>query len=85
MVSGLMSARARTIGSALLGATIVASVALALVPAAPIRTYGTIRQLIEQHDVAAKVTLSDVVGVPHVYGLGSLSHLRGEITILDGG
>ena len=53
--------------------------------AAPdLRTYGTVDALIHSHDAAPKVVLTDVLSRPHAYGLGSLSDLRGEITILDG-
>jgi acetolactate decarboxylase len=44
----------------------------------------------EQHkavhdgDVAAKVHLTDLVARPHLYAVGPLDGLRGEITILDG-
>jgi len=63
---------------------IAASVALALAPSPPVRTFGTIRQLVDLHDDASKVVLADVVSLPGTYGLGSLSQLRGEVTILDG-
>jgi alpha-acetolactate decarboxylase len=48
------------------------------------RTFGTIRQLVRQRDAKPKVDLAEVLREPHAYGLGSLSDLRGEITILDG-
>jgi alpha-acetolactate decarboxylase len=81
----LMIAKYRIVWIALLGGVaIAASVALALAASPAIRTYGTIQQLVAEHDVVAKVALADVLSTPHAYGLGSLSHLRGEITILDG-
>lgn len=49
----------------------------------PIDTYGTIRGLTEKHDVGPKVTLRDLQKSSNIYGLGSLSDLRGEITFLD--
>ena len=49
-----------------------------------LRTYGTVDALIRNHDAAPKVVLTEVLSRPHAYGLGSLSDLRGEITILDG-
>jgi alpha-acetolactate decarboxylase len=48
------------------------------------RTFGDIGRLVRDHDTKAKVTLGDVLAKPHTYGLGSLSGLRGEITLLDG-
>jgi len=54
-------------------------------PAPPaVETYGTIRGLTQSRDLAPKVTLSAVQAAANAYGLGSLSDLRGEITILDG-
>jgi acetolactate decarboxylase len=50
----------------------------------PVTVYGTIRQLVHQRDTAAKVELAEVLRRPHAFGLGSLSDLRGEITIADG-
>jgi alpha-acetolactate decarboxylase len=49
-----------------------------------VTVYGTIRQIVRQRDVAAKVELAEVLRTPHAFGLGSLSDLRGEITIVDG-
>jgi alpha-acetolactate decarboxylase len=66
---------------------LIVALALAL-PASggqpPVTVYGTIRQLVGQRDAAAKVQLADVLHTPHAWGLGSLSDLRGEITIADG-
>jgi len=50
----------------------------------PLEIYGSIRGLAQKHDLAPKVTLSDVQKSANAYGLGSLSDLRGEITIVDG-
>ncbi len=50
----------------------------------PVTVYGTIGQLVGQHDVASKVQLAEVLRTPHAFALGSLSDLRGEITIADG-
>jgi len=49
-----------------------------------VTVYGTIGQVVRQRDVTAKVELAEVMRTPHTFGLGSLSDLRGEITILDG-
>ena len=50
----------------------------------PVTVYGTVGQLVGRHDAAAKVQLAEVLRTPHAFGLGSLSDLRGEITIADG-
>ena len=49
-----------------------------------IETFGTIRKLTQDHDVGPKVVLEKIQASAHAYGLGSLSDLRGEITLLDG-
>jgi alpha-acetolactate decarboxylase len=65
--------------------TIVLLGMLAGPPAAPpLETHGTVRRLIQAHDLSAKVELAEVLREPHAHGIGSLSGLRGEITILDG-
>jgi acetolactate decarboxylase len=48
------------------------------------RSFGDVRRVVRDHDVAPKVTLGAVLESPHAYGLGSLSELRGEIVIIDG-
>ena len=66
---------------------LVVALALAL-PASggqpPVTVYGSIGQLVGQHDTGPKVQLADVLRAPHAFALGSLSDLRGEITIADG-
>lgn len=47
-------------------------------------SFGDVGRLVREHDAAAKVALSTVLARPHAFGLGSLSGLRGEITIVDG-
>jgi acetolactate decarboxylase len=49
-----------------------------------VTVYGTIGQVVRQRDVTAKVELAEILLTPHAFGLGSLSDLRGEITIVDG-
>ena len=62
----------------------VLAAAGAAVPPSAVKTYGTMRQLVREHDAAPKVVLTEVLRRPHAHGLGSISGLRGEITILDG-
>jgi acetolactate decarboxylase len=62
----------------------VAVVAAVAGGAPAVETFGTIRELVRAGDAAPKVVLADVLRAPHAHGLGSLSGLRGEITILDG-
>jgi len=49
-----------------------------------VEVFGTIAQLVRDHDASAKVDLAVVTRLPHAYALGSLEDLRGEITIVDG-
>jgi len=49
-----------------------------------VATFGTIRRLVRERDATPKVVLADVLRLPHTHALGSISDLRGEITILDG-
>ena len=49
-----------------------------------VETFGTIAQLVRDHDAGAKVDLASVTRRPHAYAVGSLENLRGEITIVDG-
>jgi hypothetical protein len=69
------------VGMALAGVAAIAAV----VGAPPsVSTFGTIRQLVRERDATPKVVLADVLRRPHAHGLGSISGLRGEITIVDG-
>ena len=52
-------------------------------PVPAVETHGSIRALTDKRDVAAKITLRDVQKTLDTFGLGSLSDLRGEITILE--
>lgn len=47
-------------------------------------SFGDVGRLVREHDASAKVALAQVLARPHAFGLGSLSGLRGEITIVDG-
>lgn len=68
-----------------LGVLAAAAPANGPAPSPPaVETYGTIRALTEKRDVAPKITLSDAQKASNAYGVGSLSDLRGEITLLDG-
>jgi acetolactate decarboxylase len=64
--------------------TRAAIVVLAFVSAESVRSFGDVRRVVREHDVGPKVSLDRVLATPHAYGLGSLSGLRGEITIVDG-
>lgn len=59
-------------------------VALLAAEAETPRTFGDVGRLVRERDVGAKVALALVLQRPHAYGLGSLSDLRGEVTLVDG-
>jgi acetolactate decarboxylase len=61
-----------------------AIILLGFLSAESLRSFGDVRRVIREHDVGPKVALDRVLATPHAYGLGSLSGLRGEITIVDG-
>src|SRR5207237_5035891 len=42
-----------------------------------VETFGTIAQLVRDHDASAKVALGTITRLPHAYALGSLEDLRG--------
>jgi acetolactate decarboxylase len=42
------------------------------------------RRMFTAHDIAANVNLSEINATPHIYALGPIAGLRGEITALDG-
>jgi hypothetical protein len=67
-------------------AVVAALLAGGAVSSAPptVTTFGTIERLVRERDVRPKVVLTDVLRMPHAHALGSISALRGEITILDG-
>jgi hypothetical protein len=48
-----------------------------------VRVHGALREMMHEGRLEARVALSDVAG-PHVYGVGALSELRGEVTFVDG-
>lgn len=51
-------------------------------PLIPVESRGSMKE-IYQDDAAAKIKLSELQGVEHLYALGPLSKLRGEIIIWD--
>lgn len=53
-------------------------------PASSVNWAGSQRQAVHDGDVGAKVRLSDLATQPHLYALGPLEGLAGEITVLDG-
>jgi acetolactate decarboxylase len=49
-----------------------------------VRVIGQMRRMFMAHDIGANVDLRDVTKQQHVYGLGPIAGLRGEVTIIDG-
>jgi alpha-acetolactate decarboxylase len=49
-----------------------------------VRVIGEMRRIFMAHDIGANVELRKVTQEPHVYALGTIAGLKGEITVLDG-
>src|SRR5437868_2614110 len=49
-----------------------------------VRVIGEMRRMFTAHDIGANVELAGLNKNPHVYALGPLAGLRGEVTVLDG-
>jgi len=52
--------------------------------AADVHVLGEMRRMFTAHDIAANVDLSQFSTTPHIYALGPLAGLKGEITAFDG-
>ncbi len=52
-------------------------------PATKVRWFGALHEIIAEHRTEARVQIADASPRPHRFGVGALSELRGEITILD--
>jgi len=55
-----------------------------IVAATDVHVLGQMRRMFTVHDIGANVELSQVNLEPHVYGLGPVAGLKGEITVVDG-
>ena len=51
--------------------------------AAVVRHFGELRAIMHEGRTGPAVRVGDVVPGPHAYGLGALSELRGEVTVID--
>jgi acetolactate decarboxylase len=52
-------------------------------PQAIIRWTGALQNVLERGDLSSHFELSTLAGLPHMYGLGPVEQLAGEVTILD--
>lgn len=50
----------------------------------PVDSIGTLKQIMREGDIAAKVDLQTLAGKPQLYGLGAAENLKGEILIWQG-
>jgi alpha-acetolactate decarboxylase len=56
-------------------------------PAAPqpdVTTWGSMRALMHEGRTEGRVAIAPLLAAPHVYAVGALAGMRGEVTILDG-
>lgn len=51
--------------------------------AAPVRSFGALRAIMHEGQTGPAVRIGDVVPGPHAFGIGALSQLRGEVTVVD--
>lgn len=49
-----------------------------------VETVGAMRDVMQKGDLSARISLDALAGLPHLYALGPLEGLKGEITIFDG-
>jgi acetolactate decarboxylase len=49
-----------------------------------VQVIGEMRRMFTAHDIAANVDLAKLNQTPHLFALGPLAGLRGEVTVLDG-
>ena len=50
----------------------------------PVESVGTLKQIMHQGDISAKINLETLANRPHLYGLGAAENLKGEILIWNG-
>jgi acetolactate decarboxylase len=53
-------------------------------PRGEVRVWGSLRGIMHEGKSGPQVSLAEIVSVPQVYGVGALSGLRGEVTIVAG-
>lgn len=91
-----MQAIRAILSSALLGALLMSPIAACTpsseaaaepapgAPAAvPVRSFGALRAIMHEGQTGPAVRIGDVVPGPHAFGIGALSELRGEVTVVD--
>jgi hypothetical protein len=49
-----------------------------------VRVFGALRAIMHEGKTGPQVAIAQAISTPHTYGVGALSGLRGEITIVDG-
>lgn len=52
--------------------------------ACPVQSFGHFSQMVQEDDASGHFPLSSIQSDSHLYGLGPLAHLAGEIIIIDG-
>jgi acetolactate decarboxylase len=64
--------------------TLVIALVSTIASSSEVRVIGEMRRMFMAHDIGPNVALHDVLKQPHVYALGPLADLKGEITVVDG-
>lgn len=60
-----------------------ASDAPALEPPAKVHWFGALHEIVAEQRTEARIRIADASSRPYTFGIGALSELRGELTILD--
>lgn len=71
-------------GQAFVGLAVLAALSIAETQATEVRTAGEMRRVMREGDLSASIDLRELASVPHLYAIGPLEGLRGEVTIWDG-
>lgn len=46
--------------------------------------YGALKNMMHKGDLSSKVTLDELKDINHLYALGAVENLKGEVLVLDG-
>jgi len=52
-------------------------------PAPELKVWGSLRELMHEGRTESRVAIASVIATPHVYAVGAVAGMRGEITVVD--
>lgn len=53
-------------------------------PATEVKVWGALREMMHEGRTESRVAIAPLLATPHMYAVGAIAGMRGEITILDG-